>query len=219
MKKLLSQSDKDHLNQLVAEAEKRIDVQIVLAVVKRCDSYHEIPWKAFAIGTSVASLLMFVLHLAIPSWYSTALVLISMATSLSAGVSLALMTVFIPGFAKLLLSSHRAETEVKHHAESIFISHELFATRKRTGILLFISLFERKVFIMPDKSLKTRLDQNETEIIIKAMLASLRQDELRKAFEEGLNALTEILQSSNRLISDNSGKNELPNEIIEEEGV
>jgi putative membrane protein len=219
MKRILSQSDKDHLNQLVAEAEKLTDAQIVLAVVKRSDSYAELPWKAFAIGTSVAGLLLFVLHAAIPSWYSPTCVLIALAATLATGISLALLTVFVPPFARLFLSSHRAETEVKQHAESIFISHEVFATLKRTGILLFVSLFERKVFILPDKGMCSRLGQDETGKIMKPMLALLRHHELRKAFEEGLNGLTEILQSSSRQVPDDHGENELPNEIIEEEGV
>jgi putative membrane protein len=217
MKKNLSQSDKDHLNQLVAEAEKRTNAQIVLAVVKRSDSYAEIPWKAFAIGTSVAGLLLFVLHAALPSWYSR--VLIALAATLATGIFLALLTVFVPRFATLFLSSHRAETEVKQHAESVFISHEVFATRKRTGILLFVSLFERKVFILPDKGMCSLLGHNETGKIMKPMLALLRQHELRKAFEEGLNELSGILQNSIRQVPDDQGENELPNEIIEEEGV
>lgn len=219
MKKNLSQSDKDHLNQLVAEAEKRTNAQIVLAVVKRSDSYAEIPWKAFAIGTSVAGLLLFLLNATIPSWYTPARVLIVLAATLATGISLALLTVFVPLLARLFLSSHRAETEVKQHAESIFISHGVFVTRKRIGVLIFVSLFERKVFILPDKGLCNLLGDEETSKIMKPMLASLRQHELRKAFEAGLNELSGILQNSIRQVPDGSGENELPNEIIEEEGV
>lgn len=219
MKKILSQSDKDHLNRLVAEAEKGTNAQIVLAVVKRSDSYAELPWKAFAIGASVAGLLLFVLHAAVPLWYSPTRVLIALAATLATGISLALLTVFVPRFARLFLSSPRAETEVKQYAESIFISHEVFATRKRTGVLLFVSLFERKVFILPDKGLCSMLGHNEIRKILKPMLVSLHQYELRKAFEEGLNELTGILQNSSRQVPDGISENELPNEIIEEEGV
>ncbi len=218
MKKILSQSDKDHLNQLVTEAEKHTDAQIVLAIVKRSDSYAEIPWKAFAIGTSVAGLLLFVLDAAVPLWYSPTRVLIALAATLATGISLALVTIFVPRFARLFLSSHRAETEVKQHAESIFVSHEVFATRKRTGVLLFVSLFERRVFILPDKFLCSMLGHDETKKIMKPMLVSLRHHELRKAFEEGLNELTGILQNSSRQVPDGHGENELPDEIIEEEG-
>lgn len=218
MKILLSQSDKDHLNELVTEAEKRTDAQIVLAVVKRSDAYAEIPWKAFAIGTSVAGLLLFVLNASMPLWYSPTRVLLALAATLATGISLALLTVFIPRFAKLFLSSHRTEVEVKQHAESVFISHEVFATRKRTGVLLFVSLFERKVYIIPDKGLNSILGQEEVKKIMAPMMASLRHHKLRKAFESGLNELTGILQHNSRQVPDGHRENELPNEIIEGEG-
>lgn len=219
MKKILSQSDKDHLNQLVADAEKRVDAQIVLAVVKRSDSYAEIPWKAFAIGTSVAGFILFLLHVAIPYWYSPTRVLVALAATLATGISLALLTVFVPRLARLFLSSHRAETEVKQYAESLFLSHELFATRKRTGVLLFVSLFERKVFILPDKGLSSRLGQSESGMIMEPMIASLRHGKLRKAFEDGLNRMTEVLGPGGKQQPAESRENELPNEIIEEDGI
>jgi putative membrane protein len=218
MKKILSQSDKDHLNRLVADAEKRTDAQIVLAVVKRSDSYTEIPWKAFAIGTSVAGLILFILHVAIPYWYSPARILISLAATLAAGIFLALLTVFVPLFARFFLSAHRAETEVKQHAESLFLSHELFATRQRTGVLLFVSLFERKVFILSDKGLSGKLGQNESAKIMEPVIASLRHGELRKAFEDGLSRMTELLGPGGKQPTEIL-ESELPNEIIEEDGI
>jgi len=63
MKKILSDHERDQLNQLVADMENRMDAQIVLAVVKRCDSYAELPWKAFALGASIAGLVFFILNL------------------------------------------------------------------------------------------------------------------------------------------------------------
>ena len=56
MTKTLSEEDRNRLNRSVAEAEKRSDCQIVLAVVRRSDNYTELPWKAFSLGTAVAGL-------------------------------------------------------------------------------------------------------------------------------------------------------------------
>ena len=49
MKPVLSESDRIQLDKRIAEAEKVTKTQIVLATVKRSDSYVEIPWKAFAL--------------------------------------------------------------------------------------------------------------------------------------------------------------------------
>ena len=50
MKHILSEDDKIFLEARIAETEKKTRAQIVLATAARCDSYAEIPWKAFAFG-------------------------------------------------------------------------------------------------------------------------------------------------------------------------
>jgi len=57
MKHTLNDEERSRLDKDIAEAEKRTGVQIVLAVIERSDSYAELPWKTFALGSSVAALL------------------------------------------------------------------------------------------------------------------------------------------------------------------
>jgi len=56
------------LNRRIADVEKNADVQVVLAVVDRCDVYAELPWKAFALGASVAGLLVALLNMPGTGW-------------------------------------------------------------------------------------------------------------------------------------------------------
>ena len=53
MKQILSDTDRILLDKRIAEAEIKTKAQIVLATVKRSDNYPEIPWKAFAFGSSI----------------------------------------------------------------------------------------------------------------------------------------------------------------------
>ena len=68
MKHLLSETDRTLLDKRIAETEKQTGAQIVLASVLRCDSYAEIPWKAFALGASIASLATVFLDLFVLHW-------------------------------------------------------------------------------------------------------------------------------------------------------
>ena len=199
----------------IAEAEKRTGAQIVAAVIKRSDSYSELPWKAFALGVSIAGFLIFILDLLRPGWTSQTAVLTTVATTLAAGTISALLTVYVPKFARLFLAAHRAEVEVRQYAESLFLSHELFATRRRTGILLLVSLFERQVILLPDTGLNKRLSQEALQKIIAQMTPILASGQVTRALEQGLLRLTEILAVT---VTGESGKNELPEEIIEEKG-
>jgi len=215
MKRTLSEQDRNRLDALVADVEKRTNSQIVLAVIQRSDIYAELPWKAFALGASFIGLLGFILDLLFYGWDSVVTLPIAMLGILSGGAFFALLTVLIPGFAKQFLPAIRAEVEVKQYAQSLFLSRELFATSKRTGILVLISLFERKVVILPDKGLIDQLPTDTMHSMIGVMTLFLKKGEIRKAFEAGLEQLSHSL----RIDVHRAGKNELSDEIIEEKGV
>jgi putative membrane protein len=215
MKRTLSDHDRGRLDGLIAEAEKRTKTQIVLALIRRSDSYAELPWKAFALGSSIAGLLVLILKLPIYDWYPRLTALMVTALILGAGAAFALLAVLVPGFAKRFLSVHRAEVEVRQYAESLFLARELFATSSRTGILLLVSLFERKVVILPDKGLGSQLTGEAMQRVIASMTPYLKLNEVNQAFEAGLERLSHVLGTA----AQGSGENELPDEIIEEKGV
>jgi putative membrane protein len=216
MERILSDDEHSRLDERIAEAEKRTKAQIVLAVIKRSDAYAELPWKAFALGVSIAGLLVCILDLLLYYWISHTMVLIAMAATLVVGAALALLTVFLPGFARLFLSAHRAEVEVRQYAESLFLTREMFATGRRTGILLLVSLFERQVVLLPDKGLSNRLTRDAMRDVIAHMSSSLARNEINRALEDGLERLTLILEAM--APGGTVDENELSHEIIEEKG-
>lgn len=215
MNQILSDDDRGRLNRLIADIEKSKNTQIVLAIIQRSDSYAELPWKAFALGVSITGLLVFILNLFSLDWYSWISVLIVITFTLSGGAVFALLTVLIPGFAKLFLSSFRAEVEVQQCAESMFLSKELFATSQRRGILLLVSLFERKIVILPDKGMRDQLTKETMHGIITQMTMFLKRNEITQAFKAGLEQLSYSLETNIQ----GPNKNELSDEIIEEKGV
>jgi putative membrane protein len=217
MIKILSDHERNRLDQRIADAEKRTNAQIVIAVIKRSDDYSELPWKAFALSASVAGLFVVILDLLLNSWVSHTTVLITAAVMLSTGAAFALLTIFIPGFARIFLSAIRAEVEVKQYAESLFLNRELFATSKRIGILLLVSLFEKQVILLPDKGLRSRLKTNAMQDIIACMTRPLAQNELHRALENGLEQLSKTLELSTQ--GTGNIENELSDQIIEEKGV
>lgn len=220
MGSILSDHDRDLLDRCIEDAEERTRVQIVTAVVKRSDSYAELPWKAFALGASVTGLLVVVL--AVIACYrnpDVAFPLTGIAAVLGVGAVFALLTVLVPGFARLFLSGHRAEVEVRQYAQSLFLDRELFATAGRTGILLLVSLFERRVILLPDKGLRNRLTDNAIEDVIASMRSFLARNEIGPALETGLDRLTVLLEAGGPDGRTGIGKDELPDAVIEEKGL
>jgi putative membrane protein len=215
MNQTLTDQERIRLDQRIAEAEKRTGAQIVLAVIERSDSYAELPWKAFALGASIAGLLVSLTVLFRPEWTTPATILTAVVVTLAIGGTAALLCIFVPQFARLFLHTHRAEVEVREHAKSLFLSHELFATHKRTGLLLLVSLFERQIVILPDTGLRKCLSPDAMHGIIASMTPVLAAGRTAYALEEGLKRLEDVLSAAAHA---QSGKNELPDEIIEEKG-
>jgi len=216
MKYILTDKDRTLLDKRIAETEKQTGAQIVVASVKRSDSYAEIPWKAFAIGASVASLVAIVMDLFVLGWLSETLIIFSVAVIPASGALFALLSVLFPRFGILFLPPQRKETETMQYAESLFLSRELFSTEDRRGILLLVSQFERQVVILPDKGIRSLLSDEVLKGVISSMTIHLRRNELRQALETGLDGIYAALGSP---VPGGSGRNELSDEIIEEEGI
>jgi putative membrane protein len=216
MKQILSDTDRTLLEKHIAEIEKQTGVQIVLATIRRSDSYAEIPWKAFAIGASLAGLVVLFLDLFVLGWLTETLMLFSVALILATGVIFVLMSVLLQGFARLFLSEPRKEMETMQYAESLFLSHELFSTEGRRGILLLVSQFERQVVILPDKGVRNLLTEDVLKDVISNMTKQLRRNDIGKAMETGLGGIHAALGS---LEPGGAIKNELSDEIIEEDGI
>ena len=215
VKQTLNDHERIRLDRRIADAEKRTGAQIVLAVIERSDTYSELPWKAFALGASLAGLSVSVLDLLRSGWTSGIAVLIAVVLLLAAGAAGALLCVSVPRFARLFLVAHRAEVEVRQYAESFFLSREVFATRRRTGVLLLVSLFERQVVVLPDTGLGQRLSKEALQRIITRMTIALASGQVARALEDGLSSLEEVLTVT---VPGESGDNELADEIVEEKG-
>lgn len=155
-------------------------------------------------------------NLLFPGWIQGLAVLITVLAMLATGAVMALLTILLQGFARLFLNDSRAETETRHYAESLFLSRQLFLTKHRTGILLLISLFEKKVVIIPDKGICDHVSNTDIQRVIKLMKAPLGRNEFRLSMEIAVDELTRIIEP---LTADDITSNELSDRIIEERGL
>jgi putative membrane protein len=216
MKQILSAFDRDLLDKRIAEAEIQTNAQIVVATVKRCDNYAEIPWKAFAIGASLAGLAVVTADLAMNNRVIDIMLLLSVSAVLATGTLMALLTLIFKGFARLFLPKSRRETETRQYAESLFLSRELFTTEARKGILLLVSEFEHQVVILPDTGVRKWLSADIMKDIISKMTPHLSRNEVKNAIMTGLDELVTTLSPP---LTEGPDRNELSNKIIEEDGV
>jgi len=212
----LDQRESAALEQAIAGLEAQTGVQLVTAVIGKADSYVELPWKAFALGTAFAALALVVADALSPRWTGADSALIFAVAILGAGAVSALLAVAAPAYARLFLRATRRDLEVRHYAQAFFLRRELFATRGRNGILLLVALFERKVEILPDVGLHARFDRTDWRTVIDAMTPLLRERRCFGALQQGVGRLQALLLAKG--MSAASGGNELADRPIQETG-
>jgi putative membrane protein len=218
MKPILTESERTRLNRAVAAAEKRTGGQIVLAVILRSDAYPEIPWKAFALAASVSGLAVCLSEVFSKTWPEPVTPPAAMIAVLGAGLVSALLTILVPAYARLFLGNRRPEAEVRQYAESFFLRRALSETAGRRGVLLLVSLFERRVILLPDKGLRSRLTADESRSAIDRMISVLKRGDVSGALKTGLDSLTDALLTPPTRKPSRSGRNELADSVVEEEG-
>ncbi len=200
----LSETERRDIAERAARREARTGVQVVAAVVGRCDAYPEIPWKAFALFSGLALL-------AASLWHPDAV--LGGLTFLLGGAAAALATVFLPGFARLFLDAARREAETRQYAAAFFLANGLSRTQRRRAVLVLVGVFERSVVVLQDSGLA--LAETELQEVIARMTPQLAAGRVAPALREGLDALEALLAAKGFA---GGGSDEIAQEVFEEKG-
>ncbi len=148
---LFSDTDLDKIREAIARAESGNAGEIVPYLVGRVDDHEEVRWR----GATLCALLMALLagaayHYA-GFWGGAALLWIALPAMIGAG--LGYMLAGLPIIGRALLMSDDIDRRVQWRAESAFLEESLFSTRERTGILIFIAIYEHRAVILADEGI------------------------------------------------------------------
>ena len=212
----LGQKEKTDIDGLVAQVEAKTGVQILAAAAGKSDTYPEIPWKAFSLGTALAilaSTLFAILRPASASLFP----IFGAVVVLSTGLTFALAAVFLQPVSRLFLGDARAHAETKQFALSFFFERGLGRTRSRNAILVLVSQFERRAALVADSGIAARIAQSELDGVSSIIDAALARGCASAALSEGLTALEELLRIKG-FNAPHAAGDEIPEEFLETEG-
>jgi len=113
----------------------------------------------------------------------------------------------IPLVLSTLLPPALKQAEVLEAAHGTFLREEVFATRERTGVLVFVSELEQAVFVLADKGLRAKVKDAEWAELAQRLAQDLRRDDPGPTFLEALDSL------STRLATDFPPSADNPNEL------
>jgi len=196
IKKKFSDSDLGRIKAAVKSAEENISGEIVPVIVDRSGRYIIARYKGSLIGASLAFMMMIVLDRYIISNASNTLfydpVFIFFVVVLG-GIVGALIPYFSEGFERLLLSQVYMDQTTRRRAENAFLEEEVFNTRQRTGIMIFISFFEHEVMVMADKGISNLVEQKQWDMIVADLVSQIRAGKVVEGLEAGIKQCGDLL--------------------------
>ena len=196
MKKMFSEQDLQRINAAVKEAEEKISGEVVPVIVERSGSYSIATYKAAIIAASLAFVFMIILDRYIITndgntiYYDPFFIFIIVA---AAGLIGGLVTHFVEPLKRMFISRQYLDLMTRQGAETAFLEEEVFNTRQRTGIMIFISFFEHEVVVMADKGINKVVDQKEWDDLVALLITGIKEGKLVEGLELAIKRCGEIL--------------------------
>lgn len=119
----------------------------------------------------------------------------------------------IPGLKRLFVSQREMNEEVEEAAVTAFFRHGLYRTRDGTGVLIFISVFERKVWVLADRGIHDKVDPGAWDEVVQSVVRGIQTGAQATALCAAIRRVGEILEEHFPVRADD--QDELQNLIIE----
>lgn len=136
----LSTAARQAIEQAVRRAEAATRGEIVVAVAETSDAYGA-PRAAFALGVALVAAVA-ALALGAPAWITV--------VAWPAGAALGWLITRVPAVLRAIVPDDDIDGEVLESAKAAFFDHGVHRTAERAGVLVYLSLAERRVTVLGD---------------------------------------------------------------------
>lgn len=190
---LFSTADRERIAAAVRQAESRTSGEIVPFAVGRSDSYEEADWRCSALlGT--AALAAFSIIYSYTSIWLPLNVAELVIIALIAGVVGVFLPRAIPSLKRLFAGNELMDRRVAQRATEAFVSEEVFKTRDRTGILIFLSMLEHKVLVLGDSGINAKVKPEDWNDIVNRIVSGIRSGKTVEGLLDGIERCGMLLQ-------------------------
>jgi putative membrane protein len=194
MNDLFSDDDRQRIADAIDEAEAATSAEIVPYVAVQSDVYPAARWRGGVLGAllvvSAAALLRMDLLPVVTSYWTDLYVL---AAALGTGLIGAVAAGAVPPLTRALTPPDERGRAVYRRAVEVFLDHELFDTRDRTGILLFVSLNEHRIEVLADRGIDERVDDSAWTDVTEHIRRGIEDDRLTQGLLNGIERCGRVL--------------------------
>ena len=188
----LSTAEIESVRRAVAFADAESGGEIVPYVVAASDHYSGAVWKGAALGALAAALLAWIVHRLAGLWGGGDF--FWMVLPPAAGGALGLLAVHLaPTLHRALAGAGTIAERTHRRAAAAFVDKEVFQTPGRTGILLFVSLFERRVVVLADSGIHARVEDGAWDALVGRVVDGIRRHDLGTALTAAIRECGDLL--------------------------
>jgi putative membrane protein len=212
VEQFVSQTDQERIKKTVAAVEQKTSGEVVCMIVP--SSYHYPLASVFGATTVALPLSLLCTHF-IGGWMWIG----TQNMWLFIGLFTILFTLGgwlfnrFPLLKHPFISRREINAEVEEAAITAFFRQGLYRTRDANGVLLFISIFEHRVWLLADKGIHAKVPDNEWKSLVDRITQGIFSGRAVGAICDAIEVIGELLQSHYPIRSDDT--NELNNLIIE----
>ena len=196
MNSMIERLDLDRIQDAVGRAEERTAGEVVPVVVPRSDDYEEAVWRG-AGAAILLTLLVVLLTLRFYEGWGLGWLFAPWGVALSvlvAGTVGALLARYVYPLQRLLAGSERLDDTVHRRALQAFVEEEVFDTRDRTGILLFVSLREHRIEVLGDTGINRQVEPDDWAEVVARIRRGIQNDNLTEGLVEAIEMCGRLLE-------------------------
>lgn len=192
IERLFSAADLEAIRDATVAAEARTGGEIVPYIVERVVDRDAARWRGATLGALGAALAAGLAHALGGHWGGSGVWWITLPAI--AGAGLGYLTAGIAGIGRRLMSDELVDWYVRLRAEAAFLQEEVFATRDRTGILVFLALAEHRAVILGDDGINRMVPEGQWQELVDGLVAGIRAGRPREALCETIARCGEVLE-------------------------
>jgi putative membrane protein len=192
LQKRFSNEDLDRIKAAVHKAESNISGEIVPVFVEKSGFYSVANYRAAVVAGSLVFLLVILFDRYIPTLaiYDPLLIFLLV---IMFGLVGALISNYIDLVRRFFIPQQHLDHATRQRAETAFLQEEVFNTRHRTGIMIFISFFEREVMVIADRGISKVVEQKEWDKMVQGIIQNIRMGKVVDGIEVAILRCGEIL--------------------------
>ncbi len=205
--KFFTEEEKKKIQDTAHDVESRTIGEIAVMVVASSDTYAEAEMVGGILLGGLFSLILTTLYFHSSVWFFVPLSFILFFPSFFLFKKIPLLKTALIGF-------KRREEAVRQRAVRAFYEKGLYKTKKNTGVLFFLSLFERKVWVLADTGIHQKIGQESLNRFASTVTRGIRDGHACEALCEAMEMAGELLAL--HFPTEPGDIDELPDEVMTE---